>query len=141
MPEVLVDERTCAACGVGVRPESQYCYNCGEEIDGEVSGADRPIERPDLAAETEKPILMPTFESKDSAPVSRVSNTADGAKEKANEPLEPASSLRRRTRVMERKPLEIVWEPAGGPNVVLIISTILLVIFAAVVITLALYYR
>jgi hypothetical protein len=42
---------------------------------------------------------------------------------------------------MERKPREIVWEPAGGPNVVLIISTLLLVIFAAVVITLALYYR
>ena len=139
MPDVLVDERTCAACGVGVHPESQYCYNCGEELDVR-SDSGRPIERPDLAAETERPILMPTFASKDSAPVSRLSN-ADGAKEKSNEQLEPASSLRRRTRVMERKPREIVWEPAGGPNVVLIISTLLLVIFAAVVIALALYYR
>ena len=140
MPDVLVDERTCAACGVGVHPESQYCYNCGEELHV-LPSADRPIERPDLAAETERPILMPTFASKDSAPVSRLSSTADGAKEKSNESLEPASSLRRRTRVMERKPRGIVWEPAGGPNVVLIVSTLLLVIFAAVVIALALYYR
>jgi len=139
MPDVLVNERTCAACGVGVRPESQYCYNCGEEIDA-APDSERPIERPDLAADAEKPILMPTFASKDSAPVSRV-NTVDGAKEKSNEPLEPASALRRRTRIMELKPREIVWEPAGGPNVVLIISTLVLVIFAAVVIALALYYR
>jgi hypothetical protein len=124
MPDVLVNERTCAACGVGVRPESQYCYNCGEEIDA-APDSERPIERPDLAADAEKPILMPTFASK----------------EKSNEPLEPASALRRRTRIMELKPREIVWEPAGGPNVVLIISTLVLVIFAAVVIALALYYR
>ena len=140
MPDVLVEERTCAACGVGVRPESQYCYNCGEEIDV-LPSAERPIERPDLAAGEEKPILMPSVTSKDSRPVSRTSAPDGQTIERDGQSFESASSLRRRTRVVERKPVEIVWEPSSGPNLVLIISTLVLFVFAVVVIALALYYR
>jgi hypothetical protein len=43
---------------------------------------------------------------------------------------------------MERKPVEVVWERAGsGSNIMLIVATILLVLFSAAVIGLALYYQ
>jgi hypothetical protein len=140
MTDVLVEERTCAACGVGVRPESQYCYNCGASLDDLSGTIERPIDHPDLAAGDERPILMPSITSKDSSPVTRVP-AGETAIEQDGRSYESASSLRRKTRTFERKPVEVIWEPATGPNVVLIIATVLLVLFSVAVIALALYYR
>jgi hypothetical protein len=138
MPEVLVDQRTCGACGADVRPESLYCYNCGEEIN-DLQGAVKPIQRPDFEPD-EKPILSPSITSKDSAPVAP-KVAVERITQANGQPLESAASLRRRTRVMERKPVEVVWESAEGPNILLIVSTIVLFLFSLVVIGIALYYR
>jgi len=138
MPEVLVDGQTCGACGADARPESLYCHNCGEEIN-DLRGAVGPIQRPDLEAD-EKPIQMPNIPSKDSGPVVQKVD-AEPVTQANGQQLESAASLRRRTRVMERKPVEVVWEPADGPNILLIASTILLVLFSLLVIVWALYYR
>lgn len=138
MSDVLVEGLTCGACGVEVRPDTQFCFNCGGSLE--------------LAEAADGgPIAMPSIDPDPPAGAAAVTNissrnSSPDPSEKmgsGTEPprLETASSLRRKTRTMERKPIEIVWEPNRGANVVLIAATVLLCIFAAIVVGLALYYR
>lgn len=132
MSDVLVEEKICQACGVGVRTDTQFCYNCGATLDEEAAMA-TPDDRT-------KPDVIPDITSKDSSPESSSLNS-EGTANSSSERLPSAASLRRRSRSIERKSVEVIWEPAGGVNVVLIIATILLVLFSAAVVVLALYYR
>jgi hypothetical protein len=144
MPDVRVDEQICSACGVGVRPDTQYCYNCGESLETrnrDVACDASSVQSENGSDEAAKPVLIPNITSKDSVPESG-RNRETTTTSAASQPLQSASSLRRGTRGMERKPVEVVWERAGsGSNIMLIVATILLVLFSAAVIGLALYYQ
>ncbi|MGH7785178.1 MAG: hypothetical protein ACREO5_15225 [Candidatus Binatia bacterium] len=132
MSEVLVEEKVCNACGVGVRSDTQFCYNCGESLTEETSSAVT-----DAGSEAD---VIPNITSKDSSP-ELSSRNGDKTPDVDREPLQSAASLRRKSKSAERKPVEVIWVPAAGTNVPLIIGTILLVLFSAAVVVLALYYR
>lgn len=143
MSDVVVEERTCGTCGAAVRPDTQFCYNCGGSLSLDTSG--QPDGQSDKAVEdVVQPIQMP-MEPLDGYAEGLVSTNGETATPAtvAGEPkLRSAASLRRRAKASERKPVEIVWEPAeNGANARFIAATVIFLIFAAFVVALALYFR
>ena len=114
----VVAETRCSKCDADVRDGSAFCYNCGARVadDSAVNG----IEPADAVSPTES-----------SLPAAR---PAPG--------MRSARDLRRTKRSFERKPVRIVWEPAGdGPGTQLIVITLAILVFTVVVIVLAFALR
>lgn len=114
MAEMVVEKAVCQTCGVEVREESLFCYNCGKSVsdDGPVADA-APIE----PSETE--IVRPG----------------------SRPPLRSAASLRKQRRAYNRQPVEVTWEPHDGSPGAFVIVTLLLTGAAFVLLLLALYLR
>ena len=113
------EKEVCVNCGADVRPDTQYCYSCGRSVTKienakEVPVRTEPIQNESLA-ELEKALAA--------------SRTAEVTKERSMS----ASVERKRARSVNRKPLEIVWEPAG-PNIVYFIAVALLFILAVIIV-------
>lgn len=124
MNQVLVQERVCEKCGADVRPESLFCYSCGERVtaDGPTIDPDDEGVSPDAVEDEKANFRRPG--------------------ERSGEELRSAALLRKRLRTFERKPVEVIWEtPAASSDARFIAVTILLLFFAAVVVGLALYMR
>jgi hypothetical protein len=47
MAETLVEKRVCGECGVDVRPNTAFCYNCGKSISPSEAGDERVDEASD----------------------------------------------------------------------------------------------
>ena len=146
MPDVVVEEHTCGACGAEVRADTQFCYNCGGSLGlDKADQADESDKQPDEAVQDiVQPIQMP-MEPLDGTAEAIASTNGEvaAAVTVTGEPkLRSAASLRRKAKAMERKPMEIVWEPAeNGTNVRFVAATVIFLIFTAFVVALALYFR
>lgn len=124
MEKTVVEDPVCAACGAEVRPDTQYCYNCGAAIfEG---SADEPS-------------------AKDSAPEDVKLSNGSGTKEvlPGSMPrLETAAAMRQRPKLSQRKTVEIVWEkPDGGASSTFIIVSLALLFFSIAAVVLSLYFR
>ena len=115
MAETLAEISVCDSCGVDVRDESLYCYNCGERVRAE----DKAVEKNDHQPETEVAV----------------------AKAPERPPLRSAASLRKQRRAYNRQPVEVSWEQPNGSPVGFIITTVVLAVGALVLLVLALYLR
>jgi hypothetical protein len=127
MAEVKVENRVCAGCGVDVRPDTQFCYNCGTSVE-------IPAEERAEAAEQ--------FQRVDDHPVS-LNGHADPTGDRRPAPPEYRSAAGlRRSRKEARKPIPAAWEP-GNESVekTFIIATIVLLGFAVTAIFLMLYFK
>jgi hypothetical protein len=112
----------CAACGTDARPDSQFCYNCGGSL------------------------AIPVESKTDNSGVDRSGSTNGIAKAddliKAGPGLRSAASIRKEPKAFQRKPIQIVWEPAEGEsNFLLILTAILILVFALGAVGLALYFK
>ena len=129
-------EKPCDRCGAELRQDTQFCYNCGAPVEPVA------IPQPGTAgAMIGKP--SETFSGKEPASPAISGN---GGVSHVLSPAEPnlrsAASLRRKGRPPERKYVEVIWEPAGDrTNWILIASTIFFLIFAVLVVGVALYFR
>jgi hypothetical protein len=112
MAETVLEKAVCEKCGVDVRDESSFCYNCGGPV------SESPTEIPkDVAEET---ALEP----------------------RERPPLTSAASLRKHRRAANRQRLEVTWEPPeDGTPKAFVISTIVLTVGAIVLLLLASYLR
>ena len=122
MSETAVQSSVCEACGVDVRDESLFCYNCGERVTAEV------------------PLEQPVPESNE--PGEPVAGKNDIAVQPASRPpLKSAASLRKQRRASNRQPVEVSWEQRSGQPVTFILATIVLTLAALVLLAIALYLR
>ena len=121
MSGTTVEKETCAKCGVDVRENTQFCYNCGAEN-----------------APEEKAIPAPT----DAVPKAALDSNAKAAlddlaaKLKSDEPeksekLAKAADRRKKARVDKRKVRTYRWEPAPPSSVTYVMVSALLVAFVA----------
>lgn len=119
MPEVIVEKEVCSECGVDVRDETVYCYNCGSRVvDGSRQDAtDSNGEDRDVSDETKAALDDLAGKLKDG-------ETDHGDK------LAKAAQQRRKARVSRRKQRKIVWEPTGDSAQGLIM---LLAIFVTII--------
>src|ERR1044071_3759652 len=85
LSETVVEKTECPKCGADVRPDTQFCYNCGGPVADEIKN-DGPS--------TNGAVISDTVDEKVPAPG-----------------LRSAREIKRRERVFERRTKEVVWEP------------------------------
>jgi hypothetical protein len=116
---------SCESCGADVRSESLFCYNCGDSLErSETSVTDSATQ--ELGTVRQEP--------------NGSSNKVVAIKEGPG--LPSAASIRKRSEAYRRKPAQIVWEPAEPEwSMVLILATLGLLLFAIIMVALALYVK
>ncbi len=163
MAEKVLEKPICDACGVEVRPQSMFCYNCGGAVSdtiveetavendsngkNEVSDAwlredvveekqsETPTEKEEVTEEiSESPnIEKPTIESEKNDKKSDIQSDAK---------LKSAAAMRRKAKSFQAKQVEVVWEqPETSSSVKLILVVLLLVLFAVGIVGGALYLK
>lgn len=137
MTETSVKNPTCRHCGADVRPDTQFCYNCG--------GAIAPEAESVLKEENAVNSLLRenTVESVngDSSKQTNKLDIADVTGKPIEKPeveLKSAASMRRKAKVFQPKKVEVIWEEhENAPNARYILVAVMLTIFAAVILYLA----
>lgn len=129
MAKAIVEKQVCVNCGADVRPDTEFCYNCGKSVAAKVTEDGNKNEV--SSAEPNESLVDLEKALAASRPV------AGDSKSKR----EAAAAERRRARVGKRKPIEIAWEPPGmGANriyllvvlliFVLVLATVFLTVFS-----------
>ena len=131
MAETLVKNEVCDGCGADVRPNTQFCYNCGTNVSGAVEA-----DAADGNKET-TPLLLPENPVADLKPAAaeEKSGTQNNGNATAGEKpkLKSAASMRKKPKTIQRKRVEISWEePESAPNLWFILAAVLLTFFAVV---------
>ena len=115
MSKTAVQSPACEICGAEVRKGSLFCYNCGGSVTHKVG---------------ESPGALPP-EAITSAPAKN-----GAAKENPSGRREP-----RKRRSVERGPVEVIWEPREGISLPFIIVSLLLVVMAIVLFSIAMWMK
>lgn len=125
MAEVTVKQKICSKCGVDVRPNTQFCYNCGNALiteNIEFANGSYPTVRDKLLEEDQ----------------TLTENVAKPHREK----MKSAASLKKSAKSAEVKQVKVVWEEQDdSPNLWFLIVTILLTLFALGVLMAMLRFR
>jgi hypothetical protein len=120
---MMAETAVCESCGVDVRGESSFCYNCGKPV---TSKRDDPaVALKERDVEGEVAIAAPE----------EVASPPDKS------PLHSAASLRKQRRAVNRQPVEVRWEKPTGLGIGFILTAIFLTVAALALMVLALYLR
>ena len=140
MSKTSVKSRVCSACGSEVRSNALFCYHCGSSVAPEV-----------VVALKDKRAVSDAWVSENGGastqrPQPIVTESADKPIPKPNLTVEPelksAAAMRRKPKNIQPKKVEIIWEEhENAPNLWFILVTILLTLFAAGVLYLAMYLK
>lgn len=159
MAEISVEKRFCEACGVDIRPGSLFCYNCGGSVtakklienDNKNSNVNKSWFREDIAVDGanhnkngKEEIEIEKWADNNAAIA--IETVAEKPVEKSviqeQTKLKSAASLRRQSKNLQRKKIEIFWEePDTLPNFWFIIVAVVLTLFTFGTIYLALRLR
>jgi len=142
----LVENRVCDACGTNVRPAALFCYNCGGTVAPEIVVALKDREQVSEAWFSEN--INEDKNGDNSAPIEKIT-AADAADKPIPKPnlteepkLKSAAAMRRKSKVLQPKKVEIVWEEhENAPNGWFILAAILLTLFAVGILYLAVYLK
>lgn len=117
MAEAVLEKEVCDGCGVDVREDTLFCYNCGARVAGDDASVDEPAADDALDAALD------------------AANNGHGIDDA--DKLAAAATERKRARVAHRKVAEYVWEPTGGEGAGLtLVIAVIVAIFALVVVLL-----
>ena len=97
MAEAILEQEVCLNCGAEVRPDTQFCYNCGKSVS---------------QLPTPQAVKVANVAEKDSS-LADLEKALAASRIAENDPkskIEAASAERRRARIGQRKPLELVWD-------------------------------
>ncbi len=122
MSEVSVETKVCEICGADIRPNSQFCYNCGGTI---VEATEPEVEIKATLVEEAKA---------DTSVNGNLSQSITALNKRSHE-----RSERLRLRTIERKPVEIVWEKRSGVSIPFVVATTL-ILFISLLLILATFY-
>ena len=112
----------CVTCGANARPGSQFCYNCGGSLAVTAELSAGPSAG-DLALSTNG-----------GAKADEILSAGPG--------LRSAASLTKEPKAFQRKPIQIIWEPSDSEsNILLVLTAVLVLVFALGAVGLALYFK
>ena len=147
MAETTIENRICQACGADVRPNSLFCYHCGgslatraADIDSANENGSAPLRRIEVEAEnggqpkarTRAVIIKKIVDQ----PISNPTLTA------AEPKLKSAAAMRRKSKRFQPKRTEIIWEEhENAPNGWFVFAAVILTLFAAGILFLAIYLK
>ena len=132
MAEAIIEKQICEKCGVDVRDNTQFCYNCGSSVS---------VPQPTNEVET--------GETADPAAVSGETQAALddlAARLKIEEPTEEklarAADERKKARVERRKPKDYTWVPMEETSTIRLLATaILIAVLVGVVVLFGVWWR
>ncbi len=150
MAEMLVENQVCDACGADVRKGALFCYNCGGEVASEIVVAKNDkIETVDNTRFQEniskengteyKPSKVKTKqEVRDISVEEPIAKPIEKSSLNEEAKLKSAAAMRRKSKIIQPKKVEIIWEEhENTSNVWFILVAVFLTIFAAVILFLA----
>lgn len=129
MVEAIAEKQLCAKCGVDVRENTAFCYNCGESVLLSVDDVT-------LASETANDV--------DGRTKAALDELAEKFKidPEEDDRLAKAAAERRQARVSNRKRTRYEWQPTDdAPNFVFILLTAVIVGLAALVVALTVLWK
>lgn len=152
MSQTFVENKICGICGADVRPNALFCYNCGGALIIEKQRAEETpenslppkVEQEVIKREPEQTVSM---EDTELSPVKendaiKESERNENSESNRKPDLKSAASLRRKSKSLDRKIVEVVWEEhENAPNALFISVALLLAIIAAVILFLAIYLK
>lgn len=148
MTETAVKNKVCRHCGADVRPDTQFCYNCGGSLAPE-TGNGAKDSQPNAESNNDyipKPTTkLEPLETAD-ASVSKPAIAEEPKIEKESKTEEPqlqsAATMRRKSKIVEPKQVEVIWEEhENAPNLWFILAALLLTAFAAAIYYVAAYLK
>lgn len=146
MAETLVENQICNACGADVRDSALFCYNCGgsvaskivvEETDEKDKVSDvwlreKINENGNKQAELKETL---TVEQIAAEPIPKPDIQDEAT-------LKSAGAMRRKSATFQKKTVEVVWqEHENAPNVWFFVVALILTLFAAGILFLAMYLK
>lgn len=147
---MLVENQVCDACGADVRKGALFCYNCGGEVASEIVVAkndkietiDNTWFQENISKEngTEyKPSKVKTKqEVRDISVEEPIAKPIEKSSLNEEAKLKSAAAMRRKSKIIQPKKVEIIWEEhENTSNVWFILVAVFLTIFAAVILFLA----
>ena len=141
MTETSVKNSTCRHCGVDVRPNTQFCYNCGGAIAPETESVLKKenVVKSSLGKNTIESVNGDFSKQTNKLDIADVTGKPiDEPQVEKEVELKSAASMRRQSKTLQPKKVEIIWEEhENAPNVRYILVAIILTIFAAVILYLA----
>ena len=131
MSEATLEKVVCEKCGVDIRENTQFCYNCGSSVNADPD-ADLSSLADSIGSQT------------DAETQAALADLAEKFKidDDADDKMAKAAAERKRARVSPRKSKEFVWEPkdeASGRLVFLI--ALLITVIAAAIVFVAVFWR
>jgi hypothetical protein len=157
MAKVLVDNSVCDVCRADIRPNALFCYSCGAAVGSKVETSNKNgISKKadffiDIISEDKgaKNIAPKNIESnKANLPAAKVSdkeitkNSLPNADAQEKTKLRSAAALRRKSRIIAPKKVEISWvETENAANTWFILAALVLTAFALGIVFLALRIR
>ncbi len=156
MAETFVKNRICVACGADVRDNAAFCYNCGGAVAAEIPGDNNGGKKSagdNLLKENTAEVFENThdfFQVKEAADEfnekvlleENAEMAVAKAETNAQTKLQSAAAMRKKPKVVKAKQIEIVWEEHENvPNVWFVLAAVILTLFAAGILYLALYLR
>lgn len=135
MPETATEKALCEQCGVETRENTQFCYNCGTHINGDVD--ETPA---DTVPETNGD--PPDVSSETRSALDDLTAKLDAQLTEEPDKLAQAAQQRRRARVIRHQPKEYVWEPVeeSSGGLILLVS-LLIALLAVVIVYLTVYWK
>ncbi len=147
MVEIRVKNRICQACGADARPNALFCYHCGGSLAaaadinlGNKKDSNEPFRRSvaetenggQPAAQTRAAIVREPADQ----PILKLIPPAEEPK------LKSAAAMRRKSKRFQPKRIEIIWEEhENAPNGWFVFAAIILTLFAAGILFLAIYLK
>lgn len=140
MAKAAVKNSICEVCGAEIRDGALFCYGCGFAVPERKDEA-----RTTISAEPENslpaigaPAILPSIDD----PQENAGSNGDRSLDRPdNTKLEPASALRRKKRVIERQPMEVVWEEPESASNRFILASVILTMVVLVLLVAAYYLR
>ena len=150
MAETITKNQVCNACGADVREGALFCYNCGGNLASEIvvdknakneAVADAQLQESisdgngdnikQSGVETKQEIKEIFNEQPITKPIEKTNLNKETK-------LESAAAIRKKTKSIQPKKVEVIWEEHdNAPNVWFILVAIFLTILAAVILFLA----
>ena len=131
MSRTVVEKAVCENCGVVVRENTLFCYNCGSSV-AEHDPATKPENSVDHGRESQ-------IRTRPDDLVERVKIEPPTEAEKKRA---KAAAERKRARVDPRKRRQIVWEPVENvTNRVLLLISLLVAIVTGVIVVMTVFWR
>ncbi len=152
MAETFVENQVCSACGADVREGALFCYNCGGAVASEIAVAKNEKNETIGKTQFQKTLSKENengTQEKKSEIIRKQAIKDNFAKDATAKPiaksnfreereLKSASTLREKSKTVQPKRIEVIWEEhENTPNAWFILAAIAVAVLTVVILFLA----